>query len=297
MTNDTSAYYSRMIYTDNITDVFKEVPTIVKSTKHQTTVIETEWRNKIFCHSSENMCHIPDNSIALAFTSPPYCVGKEYDEDISLTDYLSLIASVGHEVFRCLVPGGRYVVNIAGIGRKPYIPLQSLFQFLHCEIGFLPAGEIIWVKGAGVASCAWGSWMSARAPRLRDIHEYLLVFAKESFSRPDDGVSDIDKNTFATSTRSVWEIQPESAKRIGHPAPFPVELAKRVIQLFSYVGDAVLDPFMGSGTTLVAAKELGRIYVGYDIEQKYCDLANKRLIAMPTLDQLELSDIWQNIEL
>ncbi len=289
---EASMYYARMVYSDDITDVFREIPRIVQETKRETTVVETEWHNKIFCHSSENMCEIPDRSIGLAFTSPPYCVGKEYDEDLSLKEYLTLVASVGHEVFRCLVPGGRYVINIAGIGRKPYIPLQALFQFLHCQIGFLPMGEIIWVKGAQTASCAWGSWLSAKAPRLRDIHEYLLVFTKESFSRLDDGVSDVDKNTFATSTRSVWEVGPESAKRIGHPAPFPVELAKRVIGLFSYVDDAVLDPFMGSGTTLVAAKDMGRTYVGYEIEQEYCELAIKRLSAVPTLDQLELSETW-----
>lgn len=271
-------FYSRSIFSDDISEVFREIPAIAKKNKTVATLLpHFEWENKVFCHSSEDMCHVPDNSIALAFTSPPYCVGKAYDKDVSLKEHLTLIANVGHEVFRCLVPGGRYVVNVAALGRKPYIPMQALFQFLHCEIGFLPAGEIIWEKGQRTASCAWGSWCSAKAPRLRDIHEYLLVFVKDFFSRPDKGISDINKENFITNTLSVWKVKPESARRIGHPAPFPLELAKRVISLYSYVGDAVLDPFAGSGTTLVAAKEMGRTYVGYEVEPKYCEIARERL--------------------
>lgn len=271
-------FYSRSIFSDDISEVFREIPAIAKKNKTVATLLpHFEWENKVFCHSSEDMCHVPDNSIALAFTSPPYCVGKAYDKDVSLKEHLTLIANVGHEVFRCLVPGGRYVVNVAALGRKPYIPMQALFQFLHCEIGFLPAGEIIWEKGQRTASCAWGSWCSAKAPRLRDIHEYLLVFVKDFFSRPDKGISDINKENFVTNTLSVWKVKPESARRIGHPAPFPLELAKRVISLYSYVGDAVLDPFAGSGTTLVAAKEMGRTYVGYEVEPKYCEIARERL--------------------
>ena len=120
-------------------------------------------------------------------------------------------------------------------------------------------------------------YRESTAPRLRDIHEYLLVFVKDFFSRPDKGVSDINKENFVTNTLSIWKVKPESARRIGHPAPFPLELAKRVISLYSYAGDAVLDPFAGSGTTLVAAKEMGRTYVGYEIEPKYCEIARERL--------------------
>jgi site-specific DNA-methyltransferase (adenine-specific) len=146
------------------------------------------------------------------------------------------------------------------------------------ETGFLPMGEIIWRKGKGAnGSCAWGSWRSARAPRLRDVHEYLLVFAKEGFSRPERGESDIARDEFMEATLSVWDILPESAKRVGHPAPFPVELAARVIQLYSYVDDVVLDPFMGSGTTAVAAVRNGRRYVGYEIDAGYFELAKNRV--------------------
>jgi DNA modification methylase len=241
--------------------------------------LTADWIDHCFCQSSEHL-PIPTEHVALAFTSPPYNVGKDYDTDLDLSEYLSLIQRVGREVYRVLLPGGRYVINVANLGRKPYIPLHAHFYRLHESIGFLPMGEIIWQKGKGAnSSCAWGSWRSAHSPRLRDIHEYLLVFSKGSYTRPDKGVSDISDSEFLQSTLSIWQIKPESAKKIGHPAPFPLELARRVIRLYSYVGDVVLDPFMGSGTTCVAAKELGRHYTGFDINPDYCRLAEKRLQA------------------
>ena len=216
--------------------------------------------------------------MALAFTSPPYNVGKDYDDNLSLEDYLALVGRVGREVYRTLKPGGRYVINIANLGRKPYIPLHAYFYTVHMGLGFLPMGEIIWRKGKGASgSAAWGSWRSARSPRLRDLHEYLLVFAKGSYSRPDPGLSDLSGVEFMESTLSVWTIPPVSAKKIGHPAPFPLELAQRVIRLYSFVGDMVLDPFAGSGTTCLAARQAGRHYVGIDKSEAYCQLAEKRI--------------------
>ncbi len=238
----------------------------------------SEWADRVYCQSSTNMSMIPDASVALAFTSPPYNVGKDYDADITLADYLALIRQVASEVYRVLVPGGRYVINIANLGRKPYIPLHMHFYQEHMAVGFLPMGEIIWQKGKGASgNCAWGSWQSAKAPRLRDIHEYLLVFAKADYSRPDRGQSDISRDEFMAATLSIWEIPPESARRVGHPAPFPVALAERVIQLYSYVDDVVLDPFLGSGSTAVAARKNRRHYVGFDISPDYCALAEERI--------------------
>jgi modification methylase len=236
------------------------------------------WCDRIVCGSSEAI-PAPDASVALAFTSPPYNVGKDYDLDLSLSDYLALIGRVAAEVYRVLVPGGRYVVNIANLGRKPYIPLHALFYQVHQAAGFLPMGEVIWVKGRGASgNCAWGSWRSARSPRLRDLHEYLLVFGKEGFSRPERGQSDISGEDFMAATLSVWEIPPESARKVGHPAPFPVALANRVVKLFSYLDDVVLDPFCGSGTTCLAASLGGRHYLGVDVSESYCELARARLV-------------------
>jgi modification methylase len=267
--HDSSDFYSRNLFqTDLATDVLKvELPTIQIDS----------WADRIYNQTSETML-IPDNSVALAFTSPPYNVGKDYDDNMTLEEYLDLIKRVGKDVYRVLKPGGRYVINIANLGRKPYIPLHSYFYKVHSEIGFLPMGEIIWQKGKGASgSCAWGSWRSAKSPRLRDLHEYLIVFTKEGFSRPDKGESDLSAEEFMESTLSIWQIQPASAKKVGHPAPFPVELASRVIKLYSYIDDVVLDPFVGSGTTCVAAKKNGRHYVGFDISPEYCKLAEERI--------------------
>lgn len=241
------------------------------------------WADKVYCHTAEDMANIPGNSVALAFTSPPYNASKQYDQNLTLEEYLTLISNVGKEVYRVLKPGGRYLINIANLGRTPYIPLTAHFYTVHTAIDFLPMGEIIWQKGKGASgNCAWGSWMSAKTPRLRDLHEYILVFAKKAFSRPDKGKSDISRDEFLEATLSVWNIQPESANKIGHPAPFPVALASRVIRLYSYLEDVVLDPFNGSGTTCVAAKQAGRHYVGFDISAEYCRLAESRLARVLT---------------
>jgi len=272
--HDSSAFYNRSIYDD----VFaKSAP--INEIEKITVPPPGDWANKIYISSSTNMKEIPDNSVAVAFTSPPYNVGKDYDDDMSLKEYFNLINDVGREVYRVLRPGGRYIINIANLGRKPYLPMHMFFYEIHLDIDFLPMGEIIWQKAKGAnGSCAWGSWMSAKSPRLRDIHEYLLVFAKQDFSRPDKGESDINRDEFMESTLSVWEIPPESAKRVGHPAPFPVALAERVIKLYSYVGDVVLDPFVGSGSTSVAAANNNRHYVGYDISEEYCGIAERRIL-------------------
>lgn len=286
--HDSSPFYARKFYTAPLNQVFETIPEIVKRAlhfhnftlkKHKTPFEGPDsWWNRVYPHTSENMHHLPSDSVALAFTSPPYGVGKEYDENLNLIEYLELLARVGFEVKRVLKPGGRYVINVAALGRKPYIPLHALLQALHAAIGFLPLGEIIWIKGkAQSGSCAWGSWKSAKAPRLRDVHEYLLVFCKESFSRLEQGESDITREEFLQYTLSVWEVPPESARRVGHPAPFPVELARRVIKLFTYRGDVVLDPFCGSGSTLVAAHLTKRRWVGYEIVPEYCELALRRL--------------------
>lgn len=233
----------------------------------------------ILCQSSESMADLPDASIHLMITSPPYNAQKDYDEDLSLEDYLDLLYRVWQETYRVLVPGGRACINVANLGRKPYIPLHSYIIDQMVEIGFLMRGEIIWDKAASASpSTAWGSWLSAGNPVLRDVHEYILVFSKESFSRPKgERVSTIDKEDFLAWTKSVWQFKAVQARTIGHPAPFPVELPHRCIQLFTFKDDVVLDPFAGSGTTCVAAKQDGRHFVGYDLVPEYCRLAEKRL--------------------
>jgi len=281
--HDSSSFYNRNLYKGIFTP-----PLLDKEMQSIEIPPLGDWVDKIYCGSSENMTQLPDNSIALAFTSPPYNVGKDYDSDSDLEEYIGLIKRVGKEVYRVLRPGGRYVINIANLGRKPYIPINIFFYQAHMEVGFLPMGEIIWQKSKGASgNCAWGSYKSAKSPRLRDIHEYLLVFAKYGFSRPDRGESDIESDEFMKATLSIWEIPPESAKRVGHPAPFPVALAARVIRLYSYQGDVILDPFLGSGSTCVAAVENMRHYVGYDTVEEYCKISEKRIAAITMQERFQ----------
>jgi len=235
--------------------------------------------NQVFCKSSESMDELPDCSVHLMVTSPPYNAQKEYDENLNLDEYLGLLERVWRETYRVLVPGGRACINVANLGRKPYIPLHSHIVQQMQALGFLMRGEIIWNKGpSSSASTAWGSWQSASNPVLRDVHEYILVFSKGTFRR-DGGhrKSTITRQEFLEWTKSVWTFSAVSAKKIGHPAPFPEELPHRLIQLFTFKGDVVLDPFVGSGTTCLAAMAGGRGYVGYDTNQEYVDLARQRL--------------------
>lgn len=239
--------------------------------------------DKIICSSAERMNELPDQSIHIMVTSPPYNVGKEYDDDLSLEEYLDFLHRVWKEVYRVLVPGGRACINIANLGRKPYIPLHSfIIQDMH-SIGFWMRGEIIWDKGASAAaSTAWGSWCSPANPTLRDVHEYILIFSKASFQRKphSGGEPTIERDQFLEFTKSVWDFPSESARKIGHPAPFPVELPFRLIQLYTFSGEVVLDPFMGSGQTALAALKAGRHYVGYEIDPTYVQLASQRISSL-----------------
>lgn len=236
--------------------------------------------DSFICHSAEQMKHLPDESVHLMVTSPPYNVGKEYDEDLTLEEYLSFLKRVWEEVLRVLVPGGRACVNVANLGRRPYLPLHACIAEDMIKLGFLMRGEIIWQKGssAGV-STAWGSWKSPSNPILRDTHEYILVFSKGTFSRSEamGRKGTITRDEFLEFTKSVWSFPAESASRVGHPAPFPVELPYRLIQLYTYQDEIVLDPFMGSGQTAIAAIKAARHFVGYDIDPEYIKLALRRV--------------------
>ena len=248
-----------------------------------------EYENKIILGTSENMKEIPDNSLHLMVTSPPYNVSKEYDEDLSLKEYLQLLTNVFTETYRVLVYGGRACVNVANLGRKPYIPLSDHISHMMIEIGFKMRGEIIWAKGAGAGvSMAWGSWQSASNPVLRDTHEYIMVFSKGAYDRKKgERENTITKEQFMEWTKSVWTMNPESAKKVKHPAPFPVELPYRLTQLYTFKGDIVLDPFMGSGSTAIAALKSERKYVGYDVDPEYIRIAEERI--EPFKQQLVIS--------
>jgi modification methylase len=269
--HDSSKFYSSKMYSD------------IKNGELEHTEENQLNKNvldKLFCKPSEIMVELPDNSIHLMVTSPPYNVGKDYDKNLSLDEYRKMLSNVFKEVYRVLVVGGRACVNIANLGRKPYIPLHSMIIEEMTKIGFFMRGEIIWNKGGSASpSTAWGSWMSATNPTLRDVHEYILVFSKGNNGRlnTDKKKNTITRDEFMEFTKSVWTFSPQQARSVGHPAPFPVELPLRLIKLYTFEGDVILDPFIGSGTTAIAALAAKRHFVGYDIEKDYINLSKERI--------------------
>ncbi len=269
ISHDASAYYESRLYS--------ELPRETPFEPDQS--FPDELRNRILVDDARSMHQIPDRSVHLMVTSPPYNVSKAYDEDLSLREYLELLEQVFRETYRVLVHGGRACINVANVGRKPYIPLSDHISQLMTSCGFLMRGEIIWNKGAGAGvSMAWGSYKSASNPVLRDVHEYILVFSKGGYRREGKGrVNTIGKEDFMEWTKSVWTMPTESAKKVGHPAPFPVELPRRLIELYTFEGDVVLDPFMGSGSTALAALATKRQYVGYEIASDFAELASHRI--------------------
>ncbi len=270
--HDSSKFYNSRLY--------EGIPLERKTVTYFENQIPQEFLDKIFCKSSENMEELPETSVHLMVTSPPYNVGKEYDKGLTLDEYKAQLKNIFKDVYRVLVPGGRACVNVANLGRKPYIPLDAFITQSMLDIGFLMRGEIIWDKGSSAAaSTAWGSWCSPSNPTLRDVHEYIMVFSKDTFKRPQPKgrKSTISREEFLEWTKSVWSFPAESATRVGHPAPFPVELPLRFIKLYTFEGEVVLDPFIGSGTTAIACLKTNRHFVGYDVEKQYVELANRRI--------------------
>lgn len=257
--------------------------------------------DRLYVGDSRRMTRVADDSVALVVTSPPYYAGKAYEAALgeghvpgSYLEFLDMLTDVFRECTRVLEPGGRIAVNVANLGRKPYRSLSAdVSRILQDDLGLLLRGEIIWKKGEGASgSCAWGSFAKASNPVLRDLTERVIVASKGRFERSlnarereREGLpyeSTISKEEFMELTLDVWTVAPESAKRVGHPAPFPVELPRRLIELYTYRGDVVLDPFVGVGTTAVAAVRTGRHYIGFDTERAYVEAARRRVRAERT---------------
>jgi site-specific DNA-methyltransferase (adenine-specific) len=241
---------------------------------------------------------VTPRSVALVVTSPPYYSGKEYETAIgqghvpaSYAEYLAMLTGVFGACADALEPGGRIAVNVANLGRKPYRSLSAdVIRILGEDLGLLLRGELIWQKAKGASgNCAWGTYQKPGDPVLRDLTERVIVASKGRFDRaippaaraakgyPSEGT--IYRDEFLEATVDVWELPPESATRVGHPAPFPVELPQRLIDLYTYRGDLVLDPFMGSGTTAVAALRTERHFVGYDTDPAYVAACLDRIAA------------------
>ncbi len=284
--HDSSAFYSRFSPPDLSSD--------------ETVNAIPDLRDGCLEGDSRDMHHIPDSSVALVVTSPPYFVGKEYEDSIAADadervpttyfEYLGMLDSVFAECVRVMEPGGRIAVNVANLGRKPYRSLSADVIRILEDLGLLLRGEIIWQKSRGSSgSCAWGSFRSAANPALRDTTERIIVASKGRFDRAKSPAaraelglphrSTLPTDEFMEATLDVWDMHAESARRVRHPAPFPVELPRRLIDLYTFEGDVVLDPFMGSGSTLVAAALTDRRGIGYDLDSNYVDVARERINA------------------
>lgn len=254
--------------------------------------------DEIYAGDARSMDRVQPSSVALVVTSPPYFAGKQYEEELgrdgvpaSYTEYVTLLEDVFAECVRKLEPGGRIAVNVANLGRKPYRSLSAdVIGILQDKLGLLLRGEVVWRKARGAGgNCAWGSFRSPANPVLRDLTERVVVASKGRFDRavprpdrerrglPHRATTTADE--FMEATLDVWELAPESATRVGHPAPFPVGLPQRFIELYTYAGDVVLDPFMGSGSTAIAAVRTGRHYLGYDTDPGYVETARGRVAA------------------
>ena len=282
--HDSSAFYDRFPVPEIISDDGVEPPAVV----------DLLWLGD--ARDMDGCGDVKDNSVALVVTSPPYFAGKEYEQAVghghvpgSYVDYLKMLEDVFEQCVRKLEPGGRIAVNVANLGRRPYRSLSAdVIDILQNRLRLLVRGEVIWWKGRGAAgNFAWGSFQRPGNPVLRDVTERIVIASKGRFDRaltaaerqqerlPSEGTAHVDE--FMEATTDVWEIPPASARRVGHPAPFPVELPKRLIELYTYRGDLILDPFMGAGTTAVAAVRAGRHYVGFDTDASYLAKAEQRV--------------------
>ena len=265
---------------------------------------------------SRHMAQVPDDSVALVVTSPPYFVGKEYELDLadeavpaSYLEYLELLRDVFAECVRVLEPGGRIAVNVANLGRRPWRSLAAdVTRILQDDLGLLLRGEVVWQKADGATgSVAWGSFRKATNPVLRDMTERVVIASKGRFDRARPAAqraaeglphqSTITTDEFMEATLDVWRIDAEQATRVGHPAPFPVDLPRRLIDLYTYRDDVVLDPFMGSGSTLVAAVRSGRRGVGYDLDPDFVALAAERVATERKRVAQGLTATWRRSDL
>lgn len=247
--------------------------------------------NKIFQGDALKILKkIPSSSVHLIVTSPPYNVGinyKNYNDRQQYQDYLMWVEKWLKECYRILITGGRIAINLpssilqSSHSRMSYLSLD--YVLLMRKVGFLDREWIGWIKmpkgEIPAKSTSWGSWMSPSCPYCRDAMEYIIVMDKESHKRNDKkGRNDITKEEFLKFSSNCWYFPPESNRT--HPAPFPLELPYRLIKFYSWVNDIVLDPFVGSGTTCVAAKKLNRKYIGIDISKEYCEMAKNRLLTV-----------------
>jgi len=247
--------------------------------------------NSIICHDSlKGLSQITSNSVHLIVTSPPFNVRIAYtnhSDNLPHSKYLSWMKTVWINCYRVLVDGGRICINIDSTVNLEKDKLPEHFHPLHVEftnqlieIGYIYRGEICWKKqNVCGKNTAWGSFASCSCPHIRRNHEYIVIASKGKMKLDGDSMKcDLTPEEFQEWTLSEWRFSPATSTNAkGHPASFPEELPKRCIKLFSYVGNIVLDPFNGIGTTTLVASKLGRSYIGIDNSSEYCQIARERM--------------------
>ncbi len=261
--------------------------------------------HKIYCGDSRNMKEIANESIHLIITSPPYFDLKDYNNNDnhlkenqlgspkSYQDYIDGLNEVWKECLRVLVPDGKICINVMPVflsgeetsfGRRvTRTVINDVENFMNStKIAYLHS-LFIWDKRKSSRFSSFGSYPYPPNIFSTFPFEWIIVFSKkgkriEKVAKEIKDKSKISQKEWADwAINSFWEMSPAKAKKIGHPAPFPEEMPRRLIKLYSFHGNRVLDPFAGSGTTIKVAKELGRIGIGYDINPEYVDIATKRV--------------------
>lgn len=244
---------------------------------------------------------IKENSIDLIVTSPPYNLDIKYnshDDKMPYNNYLSFTREWLAQCYKFIKDDGRFCLNIPLDKNKGgHQSVCADITTIAKQVGFKYHSTIIWNEQNISRRTAWGSWLSASAPYVIAPVEVIIVLYKMEWKKAR-GIqkSDITKKEFMEWTNGLWNFRGESKKKVGHPAPFPVELPKRCIKLFSFVGDSVLDPFLGSGSTLLACLETGREGKGVDIDKKYCELAKRRLLIEGQINQIKLDVVVKEID-
>jgi DNA modification methylase len=249
-----------------------------------TNTLDEHLINKIHCANSlEFLKQLPDNCIDIVVTSPPYNFGISYNSTGDAnpwSDYFNFIYEIFRECIRVLKSGGRFVLNIQPL-YSDYIPSHHIISNFFINEGMVWKGEIIWEKNNyNCKYCTWGSWQSPSSPYLKYSWEFIEIFCKNTLKKDGSKENiDIDGEEFKKWVYGKWSIAPErNMKKYKHDAMFPEELIKRILKLFSFKNDIVLDPFNGAGTTTKVALENGRRFIGIDIDEKYCETARNRLV-------------------
>ena len=255
--------------------------------------LDKKFINKIHrADSLELIKKFPDNCIDIVLTSPPYNFGINYENtnDVNIwEDYFEKLFNIFKECVRVLKDSGRIIINVQPMF-SDYIPTHHLISNFFLKEGLIWKGEIIWEKNNyNCKYCTWGSWKSPSSPYLKYSWEFVEIFCKNSLKKEGEKNNiDIEAEEFKKWVYGKWSIAPErNMKKYKHDAMFPEELVKRLLKLFSYKNDIVLDPFNGAGTTTKVAKQLNRKFIGIDISEEYCKTAESRINEVKELFELK----------